>query len=39
MLRENFSDVLFIVFYTLVFLCWSGIFLYGILRLTEKKKK
>jgi cytochrome bd-type quinol oxidase subunit 1 len=33
-----FSDVLFVLFYTLVFVCWAFIFAYGIIQLNEKKK-
>ncbi len=37
MTREIFSDVLFVVFYTLVFLCWVGIFMYGYIQLNKKR--
>jgi hypothetical protein len=38
MTKYFFSDVLFVLFYTLVFVCWAFIFAYGIIRLNEKKK-
>jgi hypothetical protein len=38
MTKILFGDVLFVLFYTLVFVCWAFIFAYGIIRLNENKK-
>lgn len=34
-----FGELLFVLFYTVTFICWVFIFAYGIIRLNEKKKK
>jgi hypothetical protein len=38
MTKILFGDVLFVLFYTLVFVCWAFIFAYGIIKLRDKKK-
>ena len=39
MTKILFGELLFVLFYTLVFICWALIFAYGIIRLSEKKNK
>lgn len=39
MTKILFGEALFVLFYTLVFICWAFIFAYGIISLNEKKKK
>ena len=39
MIKDLFGDVLFVIFYTLVFVCWAFIFAYGFSQLNKKKKK
>jgi len=38
MLKENFNDILIVGLYSLVFVCWLAIFLYGMIKLIDKKK-
>jgi hypothetical protein len=38
MTKILFGEFLFVLFYTLVFVCWAFIFAYGIIRLNENKK-
>ncbi len=33
------GELLFVLFYTLVFVCWAFIFAYGIIKLNENKNK
>ena len=32
-----FGELLFVLFYTVAFVCWAFIFAYGIIRLNKKK--
>ena len=39
MTNINLGEFLFVLFYTLVFICWAFIFVYGITQLNKKEKK